>query len=163
MPKIRLPVLLAAVNDGTLTVPLAARPMAVLLLVHAMLAPTGTLVKVCDSTSTPAQTVSLTGGVITGSGLMIIVYVTGLPGQPFKVGVTVMVPAIAALVVLVAVKAGMLPVPVAARPMAGLLLVQVKVAPAGTLVSVTAATAAPAHFVWLGGTVTVAKGSTVMV
>ena len=84
-------------------------------------------------------------------------------GQPFNEGVTVIVPVMGAVVELVVVNAGMLPLPLAARPMAGLLLVQVKVAPAGTLVSVTAATAAPAHLVWLGGTVTVAKGSTVMV
>jgi len=53
-----------------------------------------------------------------------MVKVTGPPPQPDAVGVTVMVAVIGALVVLVAVKAGILPVPLAARPIAGLLFVQ---------------------------------------
>ena len=49
----------------------------------------------------------------------------------------------AMLVVFVAVKDGRGPVPLAARPMAGLLLVQLNVAPAGVLVKVVAAIVAP--------------------
>ena len=59
---------------------------------------------------------------------------------------------------LVAVKAGMLPVPLAARPMAVLLLVQVKVAPAGELTKLDAGTVALTHTVWLGGVVMVGVG-----
>ena len=53
-----------------------------------------------------------------------MVKLTGKPPQPVEVGVTVMVAVIGAAVVLVAVKAGILPVPDAPRPMAVLLLVQ---------------------------------------
>ncbi len=49
--------------------------------------------------------------------------------QPAAVGVTVMVPVIGAEVALVAVNGAIFPLPEAAKPMAGLLLVQLYVAP----------------------------------
>lgn len=55
----------------------------------------------------------------------------------------VMVPVIGPPLALVAVKPGVLVVPEAAKPIAGLELVQVKVAPAGVLTKVFAGTAAP--------------------
>jgi hypothetical protein len=61
----------------------------------------------------------------------------------------------AALVALVAVNEGTLPEPLAARPMLVLLLVQVKVAPAGVLVKEAEATVAPVQTETLAGTVTV--------
>lgn len=64
---------------------------------------------------------------------------------------------------LVAVKAGWLPVPLAANPMEGSELVHAKVPPAGVLVKFPAATAVPLQTVLLAGTVTVGVGSTVMV
>ena len=63
---------------------------------------------------------------IDGVGLTVIVNVLVAPSQPAAdFGVTVMVAVIGALVELVAVKAGMAPVPPAAKPMAGLLLIHV--------------------------------------
>ena len=52
---------------------------------------------------------------IIGKGLMVIVYVEGVPGQPFAVGVTVIVPEIGAPPALVAVNEGVLPTPEAAQ------------------------------------------------
>ena len=72
---------------------------------------------------------ALAAMVITGVGFTVIVKVCGIPLQetPFNVftGVTEIVALIAVVPVLVAVNAAMLPVPLAARPMAVLLLVQV--------------------------------------
>jgi len=62
-------------------------------------------------------------------GLTVIVNVCGVPGQPLAVGVTVMVAVTGAAVALVAVNDAMLPEPLAARPMAVLLFVQVNVVP----------------------------------
>jgi len=59
-----------------------------------------------------------------GVGLTVMNKLTGVPSQPRLVGVTVMVAVIAALVVLVAVKEDMSPVPLAARPIEGSLFVQ---------------------------------------
>ena len=56
-----------------------------------------------------------------------IVNTIGVPLHPFVVGVTVIVPLIGDAVALVAMNEGMLPVPVAARPIAVLLFVQVNV------------------------------------
>ena len=65
-----------------------------------------------------------------------MVKVIGKPTQKVgagPVGVTVMMPVSGLSVALVAVKLGKLPVPLAAKPMAGLELVQVKVVPATLL------------------------------
>jgi hypothetical protein len=67
----------------------------------------------------------------------------GVPGQPFRVPVTVIVPTIDVEPVLVAVKDGTEPLPLAARPMEVLLLVQLKVAPAGVLVKACKGTVFP--------------------
>ena len=55
-------------------------------------------------------------------GLTEIENVCGVPGQPFAVGVTVMVAVTGAAVELIAVNDVMLPVPLAARPIEGVLL-----------------------------------------
>ena len=62
-----------------------------------------------------------------GKGFIVIVNVAGVPVQPFADGVTVIWAKIGATVLLVAVKEGMLPVPLAAKPIKTLLLVQVNV------------------------------------
>jgi len=67
----------------------------------------------------------LAGAVITGNGLTVIVYVTGVPTQAPIVGVTVIEPDIAVLVALVDVKPGTCPAPLAAKPMAVFEFVQV--------------------------------------
>ena len=85
-----------------------------------------------------------------------------LPPQAFAFVVTVIVPVIGALVALVAVKLGILPVPDAARPIAVLLLVQLNVVP-GVPVKTTVAVGEPAHTTWLPTPFTVGFGFTVIV
>ena len=75
----------------------------------------------------------------------------------------VMVPVMAEPVAFVAVKAGVLPVPLPAKPIAVLELVHVKVAPAGVLTNEFIGTAAPAQNIRLGSAVTIGNGFTVMV
>ena len=75
----------------------------------------------------------------------------------------VMVPVIGPPVAFVAVNPGVLVVPLAAKPIAGFELVQVKVAPAGLLTKVFAGTAAPGQKVKLGSKTTVGTGFTVIV
>ena len=58
-----------------------------------------------------------------------MVYVIGVPGQLFAVGITVIVALIGDVVTLVAVNDGTLPEPLAVRPIAVLLFVHVKVVP----------------------------------
>jgi hypothetical protein len=57
-------------------------------------------------------------------GLTVIVKVCDVPGQPFAVGVTVMVAVTGAVPVFVAVKEVIFPVPLAARPILVVLFVQ---------------------------------------
>lgn len=72
-----------------------------------------------------------------------------------------------ALLVLMAVKAGMLPVPEPANPIEGWLLLQLKVTdpPVAVLLSATASVGAPLQITWLrfGVNITFGKGFTVMV
>ena len=74
-----------------------------------------------------------------------------------------MVAMIGAAVKLVAVKAGVLVVPLAANPIEGLEFVQVNVAPAGVLLKVLARAASPLQYVRFVSAVTVGKGLTVTV
>jgi ABC-type Na+ efflux pump permease subunit len=59
-----------------------------------------------------------------GAGLTVMVNDSGVPVQPLIVGVTVIVPLIAAFVVLVVLKAAIFPFPVAGNPIAGLVFTQ---------------------------------------
>lgn len=70
------------------------------------------------------HTVTFAGTVTVGVGLTVIVYVETGPTHVFAVGVTVTVPEIVKAVVLVAVNPGVLPEPLAPRPIAVLLLLQ---------------------------------------
>jgi hypothetical protein len=67
------------------------------------------------------------------------------PGHPFAMGVTVMVAVTGALVVLMAVNEGILPLPVAAKPIDGLLFVQLKPVPLTALVKLIALVLAALH------------------
>ena len=147
-------VALVATKLGTPPVPLAGRPMAVLLFVQAKVAPAGTLVNVTAVVEAPAQMVTLAGTETVGGGFTVIVNVAAGPVHPL-VPVTEIVPKMAAGVVLVAVKVGSEPVPLEASPIAGLLLVQLNVAPAGLLVKAATDTVAPVQTDVFAGTVTV--------
>ena len=73
VPTIGEVVAFALVNAEILPAPLAARPMAVLELVHANVAPAGLLVNVTAGTATPGHIVSLAGNVTVGKGLTVMV------------------------------------------------------------------------------------------
>ena len=115
---------------GILPVPEAAKPIVVLLFVQLYV----TVPPVVGETNTTAavdalaHTVWLDTGLTTGVGLTVIVNVIGVPTQltpPLVyVGVTVIAAVTGALVALVAVKLAILPVPLAAKPIDGVLLVQ---------------------------------------
>lgn len=103
-----------------------------------------------------------------GVGLTVMVKVTGVPTQltPLvNVGVTVMVAVTGAVVALVAVKVGILPVPLAPRPIDVLLLVQLNttVPPVVGLLKLTGALPDPLHTTWFGTVFTTAVGLTVIV
>ena len=83
--------------------------------------------------------------------------------QVLAVGVIVMVALIVVVPVFVAAKAGILPVPLAERPITGLLLVHEKVVPAPTgLETVVAEAPMPLQKVWLGIGSMVGVGLTVI-
>jgi len=67
------------------------------------------------------------------------------------------------VLVFVVTNEAMLPVPLAARPIDGLLFVQLNTVPAIEPLKETAVVASPLHQVWLGTALTVGSGSTVMV
>ena len=87
-----------------------------------------------------------------GDGFTVIVKEVLAPVQVMpqlvKVGVTVMVATTGALVLLRATKAAMFPPPAPAKPMAGMLLVQLNTTPAGVPVKLTAVVKLFAHKVW---------------
>lgn len=115
---------LTATKAGILPMPDAPNPIVVLLLVQVYTVPTTGPAKVTAAVVAPAHKVWLAIAFTDGVGLTVMVKLTGKPPQPVEVGVTVMVAVIGAVVVLVATKLGILPVPDAPRPMAVLLLVQ---------------------------------------
>ena len=87
-------------------------------------------------------------GVTVGKGLTVIENVTGVPGQPFALGVTVIRPVIFELPELVVANAGIVgPLPLAAKPIAVLSLVQAKVAPVVLLANVIKVELLPAQMV----------------
>ena len=78
-------------------------------------------------------------------GFTVIVNVCGVPVQPTADGVTVIVAVTGALVKLIAVKAAIFPLPVAARPIEVLLFVQLKDVPLTAPAKVIAFVVAPLH------------------
>ena len=101
---------------------------------------------------------------IVGVGFTVIVKFCGVPVQPFKVGVTVMVAVTGEAVAFVAVNTAMFPVPLAPSPIDVVLFVQLKVVVAVLFpVKVTAVVDAFAQTVWGVGAFTVGIGFTVIV
>lgn len=102
-----------------------------------------------------------------GVGLTVMVNVRGVPVQVtpplVKLGVTVMVATTGVCVVFTAVKAAMLPVPLAARPIEGVLLVQLYTVPVTAPLNVTAVVADRLHTTWLDTAFTVGIGFTITV
>jgi hypothetical protein len=121
--------LLMAVNDGMVPLPLAGKPMELLLFVQLKVVPATAPVNVIALVAAPLHTVWFEGCVTSGVGLTVIVNVLAVPGQPAAEGVTVMVAVTGALLLLVAVKAAMFPLPLAGKPIEVLLFVQLYVVP----------------------------------
>ena len=93
-----------------------------------------------------------------------MVYVDGMPVHPLAVGVMVIMAVIGAMPGLFAVNPGTLPVPLAPRPMAVLLLFQlnVAVAPTGLEIAVIGAET-PLQYIWAAIEFIVGVGLTVTV
>ena len=123
--------------------PPAASPIAGLLFIHVNVAPATGLVKLVAGIATPLHTIMFAGTTTVGDGFTVIVNVIGVPGQPAALGVMVIVPDMATPPPFVAMNEGTLPAPAAAKPMAGLEFVHVKVVPAVGLVIVVIGTVAP--------------------
>ena len=113
-----------AVNTPMLPVPAEASPMEERLLVQVNTVPATAPVKFTAAVEAPLHTTWLVTAFTVGVGLTVTVKVIFDPVHPLKVGVTTMVATTAAVPVLVAVNAGIKPVPLAAMPMDGALLVQ---------------------------------------
>ncbi len=148
-----------------LPVPLAPRPIAVLLLVQLYTVPATGPVKACVNVA-PLHTVWLATAFTDGIGFTVIVNVIGAPGQltpPVYTGVTVMVATWATLVALVATKLAILPVPDAASPIDVLLFVQLYTVPGTLPLKLMAAVLDPLHNTWLVTGFTFGVGLTVMV
>jgi len=153
-----------AVNEGIFPVPLVAKPMAVLELVHAKVVPATSPLKLMGAAATPLQYSWLvkTNGV--GVGLTVMVNVFEIPLQPNAFdGVTVTVATTGEIPVLLVVKTGIFPVPLAANPMEGVLLVHEKVVPVTALLKVIPFCGTELQSVKLLTAFTVASGSTVIV
>ena len=131
-----LPVFTAVKVGMLLPDPLAARPMVVLLFAQLNTVPGTVPVKLMVCVGAPLHTVCAAGEADTvGVGFTVMVNeIDGpvhvvLDGPCDTEGVTVMVAVTGALPVLTAVKDGMFPVPLAPRPMLGLLFVQLNTVP----------------------------------
>ena len=86
-------VVLVAVNDGVLSVPLAdPKPTAVLLFVHAYVDPDGVDENADAATTSPLHGVRLVSVLNVGVGFIVILNVFAVPEQPLNVGVTETVP-----------------------------------------------------------------------
>ena len=114
-----------AVNELMFPVPDPVSPISGWLFVHEIVA--NVPVKLMAVDVIPLQISWLAGILAEGVGFTEIVNVKGVPVHPFAEGVTVIVANIGALVLFVAVNEGMSPDPLAARLIAVLLFVQVKV------------------------------------
>lgn len=156
-------VLLVAVNEGVLPEPLEARPIDASELIHSNVVPGVVLVKFEVGIFIPSQTTVSDGTITFGPGLILIVNETGIPTHPFAAGVTVILAVTGRAVLLIAIKEGMLPVPLAARPMEGSEFVQVNVVPGVVLVKSATVTVVALQVVIVAGITTIGVGFTVIV
>ncbi len=103
------------------------------------------------------------GTTTTGVGLIVIVYEAGVPGQPLAEGVTVRLAVTGTAVLLIPVKEGVFPVPLAASPILASEFVHANVVPGVVLVNAEAATERLLQTVMFAGTTTTGVGLTVIV
>lgn len=143
------PVVLEALKEGILPVPLPAKPMDVLLFVQLKLVPITLPLKFIAAVAVLLHNVWLATLFTSGTGFTVIVKTWAdavQPGPPVTDGVTVIVATCVLVVVFKVVKAGISPVPLDASPIDGLSLVQLKVAPL-VPVKLMAAVGEPTHSV----------------
>jgi len=167
-------VALAAVNVAMLPLPLAGIPMEGSLLVQAyvMVPPVAGLLKLIAAVDEPLHNTWLATAFTVTPGSTVMVNVVAAPVQltPLYVyvGVTVILAIIGAVLPLVAVKAGISPVPLAGRPIEGSVFTQLYTIllagkPVLGLLKLTAVVKPLAQMVWLAIALTVAVGLTVIV
>ncbi len=156
-------VLLVAVNEGMFPVPLEARPIDASELIQSNVVPCVMLVKFDAAIAAPLQTTVSDGTITFGPGLILIVNETGIPKHPFAAGVTVISAVTGRLVLLVAINEGILPVPLAARPIEGSEFVQVNVVPGVVLIKSATVTVVELQVVIVAGNTTTGVGFTVIV
>jgi hypothetical protein len=156
-----------AVNDGISPVPLAPKPILVLLFVQLYTVPATAPLKFTAVVGDPLHTVWLLTAFTVGVGLTVIVNVVEAPVQVTPllvyVRVTVIVATTATKPEFVAVNDGISPVPLAPKPILVLLFVQLYTVPATAPLKFTAVVGDPLHTVWLLTAFTVGDGFTVMV
>ncbi len=111
-------------------------------------------------TEAPLHIAKSAGNITAGLGFTVIVKVAGGPVQLFRVGITVIVAVIGALVLLTALNEGILFIPDETRPIAVFEFVQLYVAPAGVLKKTPSGIIDPTQKVKLWGTVTIGNGET---
>ena len=120
--------LFAVTNDGIFPTPVAAKPIAGLLFTQLYEVPATPLVNTIGKVVALAQCIWLEMAFTFPVGLTVMVNVLDVPTQLtpalVKVGVMEMVAVTGLLVVLVAINEAILPAPLAARPIEGVLLTQ---------------------------------------
>ena len=124
-----LDVVFVAVNEAILPVPAEGRPMVELSFVHEYSVPGTPPVIVTGKVPPWWHTTWLVTGLTVGKGFTVMLNEMDVPGQfpraDMKTGLTVMFAVTGAVVVLETWKGAISPVPVAARPIRVLLLIQV--------------------------------------
>lgn len=147
--------------------PAAPKLIKVLLLVHWKDTPGCEVTNVTGAVKEPAQSIWLpgNGGLTIGIGFTVMVKLIGVPVQVtpplVKLGVTVIVPLIGICELVVATKA-ILPLPLAGKPIAVLVLVQLYTVFATAPLKLAVVTT-PAHTAWLACALTVGVGLTITV
>jgi hypothetical protein len=152
-----------AVKELIFPVPLAARPMVVLLFVHVYTVPVTLPLKFTALVAVPLHLAWSLIFATVGVGLTVIVNKSAGPVQPLADGVTIIVATSGAVPLLTAANEGTSPIPVAASPIDVLLLVQLKVVPATGPLTVTCVVAAPLQTAWSAIAFTIGVGFTVIV
>jgi hypothetical protein len=125
-----------AINDAISFEPLAAMPIDGSEFVQEYVVPVTGLLNNVPATELPLHATISDGTITVGVGFTVMVKELGMPKHPFTVGVTVIVAVTGIEPVLVAVKEGKLPIPLAASPMLRSEFDQANVPPVGELVKV---------------------------
>lgn len=150
-----------ATNDAILPVPDAARPIDGVSFTQ--LKTVAVPEKFTDDVLAVLQTTWLAGATTLGVGFTVIVKFVDTPVHPLNTGVTVIVATTGTVPPFTPANAAMLPLPLAANPIEGVLLVQLKVVPPTAPLNVIAVVLLPLQTTWLATAATVGVGLTVIV